>query len=257
MKATLVFVVLAILTMGIYAQANEEVLTTKKGVPIKPVVGDFAIGIDASPFFRYAGNLFAGNNPYFPSFGFTAQAPGSIFGKYKASATTNYRAAVLIGYSSENEKTQNFTDPDQVDKAKASAVTIGLTGGIEKHRNFVGRLSGYYGGQAGFRVDPWYDAALDYSGKLTVKDGNDSNDDYEEVGGTTFTILAGGFVGIEFYIAPRISISGEFGYNLNFHTQGERTGKPATGTEIIIDYGCGGFDFMPVASGNLVLLFYL
>ena len=38
----------------LYAQDDNEILKTRKGVPIKPGVGDFAVGIDATPFFRYA-----------------------------------------------------------------------------------------------------------------------------------------------------------------------------------------------------------
>jgi len=68
--------------------------------------------------------------------------------------------------------------------------------------------------------------------------------------------MAGGFVGVEFYIAPRIALSGEFAYSLSFYTQGKRTGKPATGSETTVSYGGGGFEFMPTSSGSLVVLFY-
>jgi hypothetical protein len=256
MRKILISLVLTAATMGLCAQGESEVLCTKKGIPIKPSAGDFAIGIDATPFFRYAGNLFSGNNPYFPSFGFTAQAPGSIFGKYKVSETTTYRAALLIGVSNETDKSQNVTDPDQVDKTTTSALTIGLTAGIEKHREIFGRMSGYYGAQAGICMDPYYNAANGYYGKLSYKDGNDSNNDYKETGGSTYCLSAGGFAGVEFYFAPRIALAGEFGYYLEVFTQGKRTGKPATGSEFTIDSGSMGVDFMPAASGNLVLLFY-
>ena len=256
MRKLLISLVLVTATLGIYAQSEAEVLKTKKGVPIKPGVGDFAIGIDATPFFQYFGNLFSGNNPYYPYFGFTAQAPGSIFGKYKASATTTYRASLLIGYSTGTDKSQNFIDPDQDDKTTTSALTIGLFGGIEKHRDFFGRLSGYYGAQAGIGKDPYFDAANSYYGQLSYKDGNDSNNDYKVTGGSTYYVQAGGFAGVEFYIAPRLALMGEFGYYLTFYSEGKRINKPATGAETTISSGGGGFDMMPANSGNLVLLFY-
>jgi hypothetical protein len=260
MKKIFISVLLLIVTVGIYAQSETEVLKTKRGVPIIPAVGDFAIGIDATPFFQFAGNLFSNSNPYYPSFGFTAQAPGSIFGKYKASATTTYRATLLIGYTSETIKEGNSTDPDVIDKMNASALSIGLSAGIEKHREIFGRLSGYFGAQAGVRNDPWafYDNTEGryYYGKFSFKDGNDSNNDYTESGGSKISVSAGGFLGVEFYIAPRIALAGEYGYYLNFYSQGKRVAKPASGTETIIDYGNGGFEAMPAASGNLVLLFY-
>jgi len=133
MKRSIVLLIMILAALGLFAQTEpgSDVLTNKRGIAIKPVSGDFAVGIDATPFFRWAGNLFSNNNPYSPSFGFTAQAPGSIFGKYKVSSTTTYRAVLLIGYTSETDKSPNSTDPDMVDKTSASALTIGLTGGIE------------------------------------------------------------------------------------------------------------------------------
>jgi hypothetical protein len=256
MKKILISVALISAVLSLYAQDDTEILKTKKGIPIKPEVGDFAVGIDATPFFRYAGNLFTGSNTYYPSFGFTAQAPGAIFGKYKVSATTTYRASVLFGISSNIDKSVNFTDPDKMDKTSTSALTLGLAAGIENHRDIFGRLSGYYGAQVGIRKTPYYDAANRYYGKLIYKDGNDSSNDYKETGGSTFGLSTGGFAGVEFYVAPRIALMGEFGYYLEFYTQGKRKSKPASGTETTIDYGNMGIDMNPVASGNLILLFY-
>jgi hypothetical protein len=255
MKKFLIFSLLVAVAHGVYAQEETEILKTRKGVPIIPSPGGIAFGIDATPFFRYAGNIFSGNNPYFPTFGFTAQEPGSIFVKYKATNSITYRAAVLIGYSNETDKSQNIINPDQEDKTTYSALCIGLTAGIEKHREFFGRLSGYFGAEAGIRNDPYYISAGNY-GSLNFKDGNDKNNDYKEVGGNTLSIFAGGFTGVEFYFAPRVALMGEIGYYLDFYYQGKRTYKPASGTDNTINYGSSGFDFMPVPGGNLVLLFY-
>lgn len=254
MKKSILSLLLIAATLSLAAQ-EEDVLRTKKGVPIKPEAGDFAFGIDATPFFRFAGNLFAGNNPYSPSFGFTAQAPGAIFAKYKASATTTYRGVLLIGYSTETDRSANFTDPTQTDKITASALTIGLSGGIEKHRDIFGRLSGYYGAQAGIRKDPYYNPSYGY-GRISYKDGNDSNLDFKRTGGNTYSIIIGALAGVEFYIAPRIALSGEFGYAMTAYFTGDRVDKPATGSETTLNYGGRGFDFEPISSGNLILLFY-
>lgn len=254
MKKILSILMLSSLILGLYAQSETEVLTTKKGVPIVPAVGDFAIGIDATPFFRYVGNLFSGNNPYFPSFGFTAQEPGSIFMKYKASNSLTYRSALLIGFSNETSKSENPVDNDQLDKYSSSALSIGLTGGIEKHRDFFGRLSGYFGAEVGVRNNPYYTSG--YYGSISFKDGNNSDNDYKETGGNTLSVCAGGLAGVEFYFAPRIALMGEFGYYLSYYTQLKRVYKPASGDENVVNYGSGGFEFMPYPSGNLILLFY-
>lgn len=256
MKKLLSLIILVTVSMGLFAQSESEVLKSKKGVPIKPAAGDFAIGIDATPFFRYAGNMFSGNNPYFPSFGFTAQNPGAIFVKFKASNSMTYRGSVLLGYTTETEKDANFTDPDQIDKLTTTALSVGLTGGVEFHRDIFGRLSGYYGGQAGVMKDPYYSAVGAYYGKASYKDANDSSNDYKETGGNTYSALAGAFVGIEFFIAPRIALSGEFGYYVTFYTEGKRIGKPASGAETTLSYGGSGTELQPMNSGNLMLLFY-
>jgi hypothetical protein len=260
MKKILISLFMISAALSLNAQSDEEILTTRKGVKIKPVAGDFAIGIDATPFFQYAGNLFSNSNPYYPKFGFTAQAPGSIFVKYKASETTTYRASILIGGSTETVKLPNETGHYVKDKVSTSALTIGLSAGIEKHRDFFGRLSGYYGAQAGISKQPYmyYDNVTSqyYYGKFNFKDGNDSNNDYTITGGNTYSISAGGILGIEFYIAPHIALMGEYGLYVNFFTQGERIVSPATGDEIINDYGGSGLEMMPASNGNLVLLFY-
>ena len=135
-------------------------------------------------------------------------------------------------------------DEDQIDKFTSSALTIGLTGGIEKHREFFGRLSGYFGGEAGVRSNPYYTSG--YYGKLSYKDGNNSDNDYQEVGGNTLSVFAGGLAGVEFYFAPRIALMGEFGYYLSYYTQMKRTYKPATGDEDIIDLAAEVLNLCPI-----------
>ena len=54
---------------------------SKKGIPILPEQGDWAIGVDAAPFFIYAGNMLNGNafNAN-PNFNFTSGT--NLYGKY-------------------------------------------------------------------------------------------------------------------------------------------------------------------------------
>lgn len=147
-------------------------------------------------------------------------------------------------------------DQDKTNKTIFTALTIGLAGGIEKHLDFFGRLLGYFGAQAGIRQDPYYDNSTDEYGLMSFKDGNDSNNDYKYTGGSTLSIFAGGFTGVEFYVAPRIALMGELGYYLSYYTQMKRIYKPASGTDDVVDHGSGGFEFEPVPGGSLILLFY-
>lgn len=234
---------------------QDQLLRTKKGVPVLPKAGDWALGIDATPFFRYFGNLVNNaGNPYIPSFGFTAQNPGTIYGKYKISESTTLRGNLLLGITNDVTKSQNGTNPDQVDKTIVSAIDIGLIGGIERSRKVFGRLAGYYGVQAGILKEPFN--AGTFIGKRSFKDANDSDNNFHISGGNTYSILGGGFAGVEFFIAPRIALAGEFNYNLRLYTQTERKNIDAAGTENILDYGGRGVELAPAQSGNLQLLLY-
>ena len=201
-----------------------------------------------------------GKQKYFSYFGFTAQAPGSIFAKYVASENTIYRATLLLGYSYEKVKMENFANPDIPDVLNTNALHIGLSAGIEKHLDVFGRLSGYIGAQAGISNEPYSfyhnDTRRTYNGNFSFTDAENSDFNYYEKGGSIMSVFAGGILGVEFFIAPRVSLTGEFGYNLSFFVQSDRIGKPANDDEYTVEYGGSGFDLMPFSSGNLVLLFY-
>ena len=252
MKRILAFAV--VITMGFSLcfgqEETEEVLKSKKGIPILPPTGSWAVGIDASPIFRYMGNIFSTNvNNYVPSFGFTAQTPGAIYVKHKVSPTRTYRFALLIGVSNE---TENVSDDV---KYNYSAIRLGLTAGIEKNHELFGRMVGVYGLQAGVMKVPDYISGNHY-GRLSYKDSQNTASNYVETGGNTFGISLGGFVGIEYFIAPRIALAGEFGLDLIASLNQKRIRKPNTGSDTTIDYGGNGVELSPTQSGNLQLLFY-
>ena len=155
--------------------------------------------------------------------------------------------------SSEAEKAK-IDDIVEDESPFRRALSIGLVGGIQKNRQIFGRLVGIYGVQAGFMRDP-YNAGT-YMGKLSFKDAYDSDNNYKRSGGNTYSAMLGGFVGVEFFFAPRLALAGEFAYNVLFYTQGERKNIPETGDETIMDYGEIGVEFAPSQSGNLQLLIY-
>jgi hypothetical protein len=57
-------------------EINNAAYVNKRGVYLLPQAGDFALGVDATPFLEYLGNLFSGSYDA-PMFG-----GGSIYGKY-------------------------------------------------------------------------------------------------------------------------------------------------------------------------------
>ena len=67
MKKSITILAFAFGITGAFAQD----LTSKKGEPILPEAGDWAIGIDATPFLNYAGNFFGKTtNNNAPTFNF-------------------------------------------------------------------------------------------------------------------------------------------------------------------------------------------
>lgn len=231
-------------------EETEEVLKSKKGIPILPPTGSWAIGIDASPIFRYVGNIFSTNvNSYVPSFGFTAQTPGAIYVKHKITPTKTYRFVLLIGVSNET-----VNEDDNI-KRIYSAIQLGLTAGVEKSKELFGRMVGVYGLQAGVMKTP-YNIGGGHYGKLNYKNSLPGATQYIETGGNTFGVVLGGFVGIEYFIAPRVALAGEFGLDLVGYLNQKREYQPSPGTNITQDYGGSGVQLSPTQSGNLQLLFY-
>jgi hypothetical protein len=74
---TLLFAFCALVVFG----QEEQTLTNKKGTPILPAKGDFALGLAASPFLDYFGNMFNGNTGnYSPNL--YSGGGASLAGKY-------------------------------------------------------------------------------------------------------------------------------------------------------------------------------
>jgi hypothetical protein len=253
------YLILTACLLSITLLAQEETsstFTNKKGIPMYPQPGDWAVGINATPFFLYVGNFFSGYNANKPEFGFTANAPGSIYAKYVKSSKTRYRGVLHIGITTQTDKITNPTDDNNPHRLTESAISFGLTAALEKTRSISGRFTGIYGAQIGFLLTPYEDVS-GYSGRVSYKDANNSDQDYVEKGGRTHSLGAGGFVGVEFFIAPKVSLSGEFGLNLVGSITGKRVYEPGVGDQTVIDPGAASVSFSPEASGDLVLIFYL
>lgn len=270
MKKTLVVIALAFGAANGFAQD----LTSKKGEPILPEAGDWAIGVDANPFLQYVGNFFGKST--------TNSAPSFLFpngvqvitGKYFVDAQTAYRMGLRIGLNNDTQRqmvgdrtaTSNTTFPQPIamteNSWKHSTTSVGLSAGIEKRKGKT-RLQGYYGGELGIYLSTSKDK-FEYGNSLnpggtppvSVDINNDeffgaNNTDnnpgiqgidgngarvIERKNGTTFSFGVRGFVGVEYFILPKISLGGEFGWGLGLTSMGksstdwESTGTDAQGT---------------------------
>jgi hypothetical protein len=141
-------------------------------------------------------------------------------------------------------------NPQVENEWKHSTTGIGLSVGMEKRKGKT-RLQGYYGGELGFYlsgskdkftygnalnpftantttanpavgVDATNDAFSGASNIMTVNTGGSPLGRVtERKNGTTFSFGLRGFVGVEYFVLPKISIGGEFGWGFGLTSIGK------------------------------------
>ena len=265
MKKITIIAILLILFINAFAQEiQDDQVYNKKGIAILPEKGEWVIGIDATPFLDYLGNMLRISDQAneSPDFAFTAQHPGQLFGKYYLQNNKALRVGLRFGITSHTDKDGNPFNSDEIDKLKQSSLNIGISAGIENYKSIKGRLRGFWGYEGGINKTPYigmnYFGSDVVTGKVDYEDAvtTDGNDSYIEEGGNTIEIFAKGIVGVEYFIAPKISLSGEFGIGLSYQNTSERKYKPNTGDTIIHDAGSSEISMANTASGAFVLLFH-
>ncbi|MFO0322069.1 MAG: hypothetical protein ACK504_06555 [Bacteroidota bacterium] len=256
MKKSITLLALAVTTSSAFAQD----LTSKKGEPILPEAGDYAIGINANPFFNYLGNFFgktAANTA--PTFNFL-NGNNLIVGKYFKDASTAYRVGIRIGINNQSQKNSldDVTETGVVypnlptqkeDKWTNNQTNVGLLVGIEKRKGKT-RLQGFYGADFaifassindkytyGQKVDGTTTNLVAVTGANTSSfnsNANFTNANIGVVGQTSGRVTSNkagnglgfglrAFVGAEYFVLPKISIGGEFGWGVGYTTGGKTT----------------------------------
>ena len=242
-------------------------LTSKKGEPILPEAGDWAISADASPILGYLkgliGNGQSGNQS--PAMNFVG-SHSLIMGKYFKDEKTAYRVGLNIGFNTQSATNMVAQDnpptapagtngPLVSDKSAISTTGIGLTAGIEKRKGKT-RLQGYYGAELGFYIGSQsqkntYGNSYAATGTAVGTSASPMSTTWSNVNGTpiatgsaaglprvtqntgssSFSLGVRGFLGIEYFILPKMSIGGEFGWGLGITT----TGAGKTTSETIVN----------------------
>jgi hypothetical protein len=242
-------IMITVMGFGLTLQAQDkEDFTSKRGVYILPEAGDIGLGFNAAPVFNYMGNMLNGSvgNSLFTNY-ISDQA---IIGKYYLSDKTAIRGELRIGYNHNcnNEfimEDASIPDPEVLvtDKRGINSTNIHLGAGYEMRRG-NGRLQGYYGGM--LTIDyARTNVNYDYGNAITSEFNSPYTTDFganitgsgritEVKNLTNMGIGARGFIGVEYFFAPKISIGGEFGWGpaFNITTSGEQTAEVWTGTEV-------------------------
>ena len=225
---------------------NAQELTSKKGTPILPEKGDYALSIDAVPFFVYIGNMFHGTNqtaaPTFDFPGLGNVPMWTLQVKKFISPKMALRARIRLGFTSQTYKNTIYDQTDTTmktfvdDKWRENKMNIVLGAGIER-RLGKGRVQGLYGAMANLMIGTVghsYIYGNNMTGTYTTPLSTEWNSDgsvYDVTNlsvrntknndGMTFGFGVNGFAGVEYFFAPKMSIGGEFTWGMMFQVTGK------------------------------------
>lgn len=240
-----------------FGQKSDSSYLNKKGHPIFPKQGDFSIGINAAPFIEYAGNMLSGSDNSAPIFGFTAQHPGEIYGKYFITDTKAARFGITLGLLFDTDK---VSVNNSFSTFKHAALGIGASLGLENNRYTRARIKGFYGYEGGITISPYSgwseNAQRNVTGRITFINPDDRDSEFTEKGGNTYKLFFQYFGGMELFLFPKISLGGELGISAVASIQDKRKLKPDSGSETTIIPESGSFTISPYISGDLVLNIY-
>ena len=203
-----------LLTVGLSAQSWTDRWTDDSYLPEE---GDWSVGFDATSTLDYFGNLFnAGATA--PTATYVNDFDQSIYGKFLTSDTEAWRVRLGIKMYKEVDNTDvpNATDANAtvVDKFTEGETNINLWLGKE-YRRGKARLQGIYGAEAGLGIHS-KTQKNDY-GNSPANGGNGMITNKE---GMNLGISLRGFIGFEYFMMPRMSIGGEYGWGFAFLSKG-------------------------------------
>lgn len=222
-------------------EVREKGTFTKSGQQILPQAGDFAIGIDASPILKLGANAFNNSTDNNASDLFNG-VDQTIYGKYFLKDNAALRFKFNFNIDSQSDKMEIGTSAnselmtEDVMKIKNNMFRLGLA--YEMRRGY-GRLQGFYGAGLEFAVGNIdNNRSFEYGNAITsdyktppstnfVNNVNGGTRLLETKTGNFFGMGVIGFVGVEYFIAPKISLGAELGLGLgmNSHSKGESTAE--------------------------------
>jgi hypothetical protein len=207
------------------AFANAQTMTSKNGTPILPETNDWSIGFDATPVLNYFGNMFNNTANNSVNMNYPSNNAMTIVGKMVKDENTAYRAKVAINFGSHTDTrgTSSFNSFDSLFTAseiETSSMNITLGAGIQKWRG-KGRLKGYYGAEAMIGFGSATDTTYTYLKSLNTTSGIGSTQVSETAGGSIFGFGVNGFIGVEYFFAPKMSLSAEYTWGIAISSVGE------------------------------------
>lgn len=228
-KIYLVIVLFSLISAMAYTQ--DSVLTNKRGVPILPQAGDWSIGIDARPFFE----IFK----YDSDVNFNFITDQTIIFKRYCTNKRAHRGMLRVGFDSYQDDEYVIMDgqvvPDPTvtvtDERTYNNTIVSLGYGMEWRLGY-GRLQAFYGPQLILSYESESESYV-YGNSFSMTNPNPTTYNFgsniPEEGkrvtyceqGFNYSAFLRGFVGVEYFIAPKISVGGEFGWGVSFTSESE------------------------------------
>lgn len=205
-------------------------------VDLLPSKGDIGLGFDAMPFLSYFGTLGqgAGAAPAFLTFG---NGQNAIWGKYFLEDNRAVRVTIRPGFgtatfSNALPSTGNI-NVTVVDEKRVSSKNYVIGAGYEISRGKK-RVQGYYGGDLLISFSSTrekYTYGNFYADTLNIVEYTDDFDagttisaasrPREIESGNTFGLTLRGFLGVEYFLAPKFSVAAEYGWGLGYSQTGD------------------------------------
>ena len=214
----------------------------KRGVYLLPQAGDFALGVDATPFLRYMGNIFTSGTNVPPFFNGVNGFEQTIYGKYFLQDNRAIRARLSVNVLSSTDKgaVRNdvvFLDDgttliNRFDSQSKSGAKIELGAGYEFRRGH-GRVQGFWGGEVAIGFGSAKEK-YEYGNRMNDENPTPSTFDFENKiykpeairpielkSGNAIFFGLGAFAGVEYFFAPQMSLGGEVGLGFRLETTGQ------------------------------------
>lgn len=229
MKKTVLITAALFAVTAASAQTGE--ITSNRGENWLSQDGDWGLTFSANPLLNYAGNLFNGTSGNDIGGGLTFLSNDMVIrGKKLIDANTAYRGELRIGFGSmkTSQNVDDVTNSDATvtveDVMKQSNMNINIGVGLEKRVGST-RVVGVYGAMfnVGFGNSK---NTYEYGNPLSSTNTAHTNTYGQGAGvteaknGSSFGIGLNAFAGIEWFCAPKVSLSGEYTWGLGLSSRG-------------------------------------
>ena len=219
--------------------------TSKNGHEVLPKKGDWALGINASSLLQYVGN--SANGETFnasPRFNVTDKSlpTATIYGKYFIADDLAYRGGIDIFAVADRDRFRvdddSSTNPDDAvfDILDINRLGFTLSAGVEKRKG-KSRVQGVYGAEVFVHYTTNNTYEIEYGNAITQSNqfptstgfGNPTGVPTPALGsrligadfGNTLSWGARAFAGVEYFIAPKMSLGGEFYWGVSHSSTGD------------------------------------